>query len=160
MGVTLKMEELHDLATISINAWAKHHPLDPEAIEVLEELNSHYMLALITDFDHPPFIYSIIQRYNLDQYFRCIIISGEEGVSKPNPKMFIRALDETGLRSEEVVYVGDSIEHDVEGASGVGMIPIHIKREQIKKVIKNGKNKGYIINQLKILPNLLLSLRL
>ena len=154
-GVHLKTEELHELATKSINAWAKHHPLDQEAIEVLEKLKRNYTLALITDFDHPPFIHIILQKYNLLHFFKYIYISADVGANKPHPKMFLKALKETQLTSKEVSYIGDSVEHDVNGALGVGMLPIQINRKNHEDIIQSEEHRGFIINHLRYLPNLL-----
>jgi len=56
------------------------------------------------------------------------VISGDVGVTKPDPRIFEPALKEAGMQACEVVYVGDTAE-DVIGARGAGLIPILIRRQ-------------------------------
>lgn len=50
-----------------------------------------------------------------------ILISEAEGIKKPNPEIFHRALQRIGHTAEETVFVGDHPENDVRAAQGVGM---------------------------------------
>jgi putative hydrolase of the HAD superfamily len=58
-------------------------------------------------------------------YFDTISWSEEMGVEKPDVRIFQLTLERIGAAPEEVVYVGDSYEADVAGATGAGIIPIH-----------------------------------
>ena len=58
-------------------------------------------------------------------YFDTISWSEEMGVEKPDPRIFALALERIGASADEVVYVGDSVAADVEGAAGAGITPIH-----------------------------------
>ncbi|MGT2910478.1 HAD family hydrolase [Streptococcus cameli] len=49
-----------------------------------------------------------------------IIISGEVGMTKPNPAIFQLLEERLGMASEEICYVGDSFENDIVGAKGAG----------------------------------------
>jgi putative hydrolase of the HAD superfamily len=51
-----------------------------------------------------------------------IFISDQIGISKPNPKLYRRACEETGLRPEETLYVGDDPRNDIDPAHQAGMI--------------------------------------
>ena len=64
----------------------------------------------------------------MDCLFETIIISGEVGVKKPDPDIFKPALSATGLKPDEVVYVGD-VDVDVEAANAAGIMPLLIKRQ-------------------------------
>ena len=57
----------------------------------------------------------------LDQFVDELVVSGEVGVSKPDPMIFETALDRLGVTAAETVMVGDSWIADVEGARAVGM---------------------------------------
>jgi HAD superfamily hydrolase (TIGR01549 family) len=50
-----------------------------------------------------------------------VIISGELGIAKPDPEIFREALRRAGVRADEAVYVGDSVEFDMAGARGAGI---------------------------------------
>ncbi len=66
---------------------------------------------------------SKLQQMDLLHFFdpKLIIISEELGVSKPNPDIFHLALDKAGVKASEALHIGDSVKHDIAGASGVGM---------------------------------------
>lgn len=53
--------------------------------------------------------------------FEFVIDSHEEGVSKPDPEIFRRAVERLGLTPGEVWYAGDSPYHDVAGARAAGL---------------------------------------
>jgi putative hydrolase of the HAD superfamily len=57
-------------------------------------------------------------------HFDFIIDSGVVGVSKPDPRIFRKALELAGLPASDVAYVGDYYEVDVVGARSVGMTPV------------------------------------
>ena len=59
----------------------------------------------------------------LDLARRCDVMldSAEEGVEKPDPRIFELALERSGARREETLHVGDLYYVDVEGARGVGL---------------------------------------
>jgi putative hydrolase of the HAD superfamily len=56
--------------------------------------------------------------------FDFVIDSMIVGVSKPDPTIFLMALDAASLPSSEVVYVGDYYAVDVVGARTVGITPV------------------------------------
>ncbi|MFW9822367.1 MAG: HAD family hydrolase [Candidatus Thorarchaeota archaeon] len=127
LNLQLEINTIRSIVNNTINAWQKYVPLDPDAISILGELREDKILALITNFDHPPYVYSLLQKYNLSNFFSSIIISGEVGVKKPDPSIFISVLKDTNLKPNEVCYVGDTIE-DMEAALGADIYPILIQR--------------------------------
>ncbi len=128
LGVELKVEELRRISEASIAAWHAHTPLDPEAKSVLSELQGRYKLALISNFDHPPHVHRLLDELALRPFFDAVVVSGDVGVKKPDPAIFIPALEQTGLATDEVLFVGDSPEDDVAGAKAAGLRPVLIRR--------------------------------
>jgi len=149
LEVILKKEELEELAMVSIQAWAEYHKIDINSTKILSELKQrNYKIALVSDFEHPPYIYKFLEKYELKSFFDSIIISGNIGVKKPHPKMFNMALQETQLRANEVLFIGDSMKHDIQGANGVGMVPILINRKSLHDLVEKFKEKYFIVNSL------------
>jgi len=72
----------------------------------------------------------MINRYGLREFFDSVVISGEVGVKKPDPRIFSFALDKAGLNPAEVAYVGDTQE-DMQAACSTGLIPILILRDPV-----------------------------
>ena len=50
----------------------------------------------------------------------------DQGWMKPDPQPFLAAIEALSLRPEEIVYVGDREDIDIEGAHGVGMQAIYV----------------------------------
>ncbi len=67
-------------------------------------------------------------RLGLQPYLDLKTTSGEVGYDKPNPEIFLAALDKAKLQPEKTIYVGDQYEIDVVGARSVGMQAVLIDR--------------------------------
>ena len=127
LGVNLSNRELQQTATACAGAWQRYISLDPEAIPVLKALGTKKTLALISNFDHPPHIRSVLAELDLTGFFETIVISGEGRTKKPDPQIFFTSLQHNELQAEDVAYVGDTAD-DMQGARAAGMVPILIQR--------------------------------
>jgi len=58
-----------------------------------------------------------------DGLFDSVVISGRVGMRKPEPRIFAYAADQVGLSLAECVMV-DDVQHNLDAASGLGMIPV------------------------------------
>lgn len=59
-----------------------------------------------------------------------VLTSAEEGVAKPDPAIFARALERAGAADPRaVLHVGDSVAFDVNGARAAGITPVLLARE-------------------------------
>ena len=103
--------------------------LYPESREVLETLAERYRLALVSD-SQALYIEPELRTTSLAELFEVVVISSELGYRKPDPRVFQNALARLGLAREEVVYVGDSWEHDMIGARDAGIRGIWVCRSQ------------------------------
>jgi HAD superfamily hydrolase (TIGR01549 family) len=104
---------------------------DKEAPTTLRALRARYKLGLITNFAYPPTIYKLLERFRLGQFFDSVVISGEVGWVKPNPKIFQFALSALELKAEQCVFIGDDVEADINGAKGVGMKAILLSQKDL-----------------------------
>ncbi len=64
---------------------------------------------------------ALFARLDLARRFDVMLDSAEEGVEKPDPRIFELALERAGARREDTLHVGDLYHVDVEGARGVGL---------------------------------------
>lgn len=55
-----------------------------------------------------------------------IVDSGVLGVQKPDPAIFVHALDALGVAPAAAVHVGDTVHADVAGARAAGVRPLHV----------------------------------
>ncbi len=131
LGLDLGDVAFSKAADASINAWQRHVPIDPDAHAVLGALRTRKTLALVSNFDHPPHVYLLLSELGLARFFDSVVVSGEVGVEKPDPRIFAMALAQTGLEPREVIYVGDTAE-DVQGALAAGLCPILIRRGELE----------------------------
>lgn len=56
--------------------------------------------------------------------FEFILATSEYMYRKPNRRIFEFALEKAGLKPEEVWYIGDNYECDIEGARNAGLFPV------------------------------------
>ena len=128
LKLDLTAEDITEIANKIAGAWQKHIRLDAAALHVLQTLQRSKKLALISNFDHPPHVHSVLRKLGLTHFFDSVVISAEVGIKKPDPRIFDSALEQTGMKPEEVVYVGDT-EDDTEAARAAGIVPILIQTE-------------------------------
>jgi putative hydrolase of the HAD superfamily len=64
----------------------------------------------------------------LESYLDVIVTAEDVGADKPDPPIFLAALERAGVDASEAVYIGDQYETDIVGARGVGIKPILIDR--------------------------------
>lgn len=62
------------------------------------------------------------------QYFDCILISEEAGVSKPDERIFLMACERLNCAPDECSFVGDSWEIDIVGSLKAHMKPVWVNR--------------------------------
>ena len=64
------------------------------------------------------------RKLGLDRTFECVLDSCEEGVEKPDPRIFQNALARSGANPANTIHVGDLYEVDVVGARAAGIRPV------------------------------------
>jgi HAD superfamily hydrolase (TIGR01509 family) len=65
---------------------------------------------------------------DLRAHFDFVGSSTRWGVEKPAPAFFGRIVDESGVPSHEIAYVGDRVDNDVRPALAAGMVAVHVRR--------------------------------
>jgi putative hydrolase of the HAD superfamily len=114
-GLAARLAE--DFAARRRAAWR----LFPDAVPALEALRRRGLrLALVTNGD-ARFQREKIARWGLARFFDCIVIEGEFGCGKPDPRVFRHALASLGVEPARAWMVGDSLAWDVAGARAVGL---------------------------------------
>jgi FMN phosphatase YigB (HAD superfamily) len=94
--------------------------LNPGAREILERLSHHFKLGLVSNGDGSA-QRGRLQAAGLERYLQFVAISSETGYAKPAREIFDLALTELGVCAREALYVGDSVEHDYDGARNAGI---------------------------------------
>jgi len=55
--------------------------------------------------------------------FQCAVFSCDEGVAKPNPEIYLRAVRRMGVQPDATMYIGDGGDDELAGAERVGLRP-------------------------------------
>ena len=93
------------------------------------------VLGLISNIDRD--IKPFCEELGLGSYLNFVVTSLEVGSDKPNPPIFLAALERAGVKASEAVYVGDQYSSDIVGARGVGMRALLIDRYDLFGEIKD-----------------------
>lgn len=86
--------------------------------EVLLQLRERYPMVLVSNFYGN--IATVLREFRLDGIFQTIVESAVVGVRKPDPRIFTLGVEALGLRPDEVVVVGDSMDKDIIPARQAG----------------------------------------
>jgi putative hydrolase of the HAD superfamily len=83
-------------------------------------------LGVVSNFE--PWLEDVLALEGVDGHFAAVAISGKLGVAKPEPAIFLAALEQAGAPAEATVHVGDQQVNDVEAATAVGITPVLLDR--------------------------------
>ena len=104
-----------------------NYALFEDVVPVLEKLHGAGLaLGVVSNFEE--WLERLLEQLGVRPYFDVRVISGVEGLEKPDPAIFRLAMDRAGVSPERSVYVGDNPEFDVEPALALGMLPVLIDR--------------------------------
>jgi HAD superfamily hydrolase (TIGR01549 family) len=107
----------------------------PDTIETLTQLGSKQIkLGVVTnavreDYDQ------ILDRLKAEHYFDVVVGIDSCGKAKPDSEIFLYAVGKLRMKPSQVLFVGDSMERDYEGAMRAGLKPLLIDRS--RKDVKN-----------------------
>ena len=114
----------------------KRLQLYPEVKRVLDDLQPHYRMAVISDAQ-PGYALPEIKAVGLDGYFDPIIISADYGFRKPDARLFAKSLDILKITPAGVIYVGNDMYRDIYGASRLGIKTLFVDSNQGAKSYEN-----------------------
>ena len=119
----------------------------PNLIQMLEELKSNNLVLAIITNGYGQFQIDNIKALNIEKYFDTILVSEWEGIKKPNPQIFLRALEKLNILPNESIFIGDDPENDVKAAQYVGMKGVWKRDIQWENV-----EADFIVDDLSELP--------
>ncbi|MBK9713678.1 MAG: HAD family hydrolase [Kouleothrix sp.] len=100
--------------------WFERLELYDDAVHTLQALRPRYKLGLVTNgpsrTQRPK-----IEQFRLIDYLDLLIVSEEVGVAKPDPAIFQIAMEQLGVAPHQTLFVGDSLEFDLRGATAAGL---------------------------------------
>ena len=126
--------------------------LDKNTEKLLRNLHGKYKIGIVSNFAIPECVEKLLKTYELDKLLDAVIVSGAVNKRKPSPEIFKGTLKALGVSASETVFVGDTLDADIEGAKAAGIKAVYIQRriEKVQNVIPD-----HTIKSLSELPKLL-----
>lgn len=102
----------------------------PEAFTVLDELRAQgFRLVVLTNTNNPALKYAL-QKAPVHLHVDAVVASCEEGLIKPDVRLFSRMLQRFRVPPDEALMVGDNLYNDVLAAKAVGMHAVLLDRSE------------------------------
>lgn len=102
------------------------NPLLPDAHEVLEQLAREHRLAVVSNN------FATADRWmefhGIHEYFEHVSMSGAYKLHKPDPRLFLAALDALDCAPQDAAMIGDRLDNDIWPANRLGMKSIRIRQ--------------------------------
>jgi len=125
--------------------------LFPHARTVLDTLHSRFPLSIVTDAQST-YARGELHKVGIAEYFSPIVVSGDHGFRKPDPRLFQMALDGMGVAAENALYVGNDMYRDIHGARQVRMQTVMFDSDQGVKDHEGTKADHTITDLRQLLP--------
>lgn len=117
-----------------------------DAIHIIPILYNKYKLAVVSDAW--PSLKDVFVNAGFDSYFSSFVISSVIGVTKPNEKMYLSALNELSVSPDKAVFIDDNLNNCM-GAKKLGIKAVLLCRDKkyfmVQKILSIGK--GYKVIQ-------------
>lgn len=117
----------------------------PGVVDVLKQLRPRFKLAAISDAQSA-WCRPEMRAVGLEGYFDPIVVSGDFGYRKPDPRLFTTALSAMGVSPENTLFVGNDMFRDVYGGQQRGLKTVFFSSNQGRK-LADGVTPDYIISQ-------------
>jgi len=96
----------------------------------LDELaGDHLKLGVVTNHVSEQSARELLARAGVLGYFRTVVASGTERISKPDPQIFLRGVERLKVQPHETLYVGDKPVTDVRAAETAGLHGLWLHRD-------------------------------
>jgi putative hydrolase of the HAD superfamily len=126
--------------------YAQASPMFSDTMSTIHRLKkAGFRLGMVSDSDGTPGMkMRRIRRQPFLKYFEAIVVAGEDTPNvKPSRRPFTLVAEQLGLHPRNCVYIGDNPNTDIDGAKGVGMMMILLKRRGPK-----GGRPDYLVRSL------------
>ncbi|HEX2946477.1 MAG TPA: HAD family hydrolase [Clostridia bacterium] len=95
---------------------------------VLPRLGRLFKLGVVSNFMVKDGIQELLELTDISKHFEFVVVSVDEGIRKPHPAIYGKALQLAGVKPEEVIFVGDDYINDYVKPAELGMYTICLDR--------------------------------
>ena len=122
VGADLSREEMLDITgTVGKRIRALSWVLYDDVIPVVEELKQRGLILGLISAHY-------IGRAGMGPYLDVVVTARDAGADKPEPPIFMAAVERAAVDATEALYIGDQYERDIVGARRVGINAVLIDR--------------------------------
>ncbi len=131
LGLSIKPEDIEGAVESYVAPVLGQTTPTAGAVETVEAVRARGLrTALVSNTMWPGKYHKVdLAHFNLLASFEATFFSADEGVWKPDPEIFRRALDALDLAPAEAMYIGDSRVLDVKGAQGAGLRGVWVEND-------------------------------
>jgi epoxide hydrolase-like predicted phosphatase len=99
--------------------------IDMDLLAYIEQLRPAYRVGLLSNAfdDLRMFLEKVLK---IDHYFDDIVVSAEEGMMKPDPRIYQIAVERLGVAPEQAIFI-DDFEHNILAAQAAGLHAVHFR---------------------------------
>lgn len=101
------------------------HHLNKALVATIAELKTQYKIGMVSNVGRG-WLDDFFAQHNLRHLFDTIVLSGEEGITKPDPGIFALAAERLGVDPSECIMI-DDIADNCAGADAAGMRSVHYR---------------------------------
>jgi 8-oxo-dGTP diphosphatase/putative hydrolase of the HAD superfamily len=122
--------------------------LFPESYECLERLSKKYKIGVIANQN--PGTASRLEKHGVLRFIDLVIASAEEGLEKPDRRIFELALSRAHCKPENAVMIGDRVDNDIIPAKKLGMKTVRVKQGMWKywEALSESEQADYEVDDL------------
>jgi HAD superfamily hydrolase (TIGR01509 family) len=118
------IESVAKLTRVSLRetteAFAREHRINQPLVDYIRNtLKPSYKIGLVSNIGRD-WMRDFFDQHALHELFDTVVMSSEEGITKPNPLIFERAAERLGVSADECVMIDDAPEN-CKGAESTGM---------------------------------------
>lgn len=108
----------------------------PNLLAMLTELKNHGLKIALISNGYGQFQYDNFKALNIGHLFDEVLISEWEGLRKPDPAIFHRALTRLGVAAEHAIFVGDHPDNDIRASREAGMKAVWKRNDPFVTVVE------------------------
>jgi HAD superfamily hydrolase (TIGR01509 family) len=107
-GKAVDCETLRTEYRARLNAMVAEHPLLPGVLEYIQEAKALGLKVAVASSSRREWVEGHLHRHSLVPHFDCIRCADDVKRTKPDPELFLAALEAIGTKPEEAIVLEDS----------------------------------------------------
>ena len=122
-GCGLSDAQLHVAVLALVEYYDVHAPVDG-IFELLDAVDRRGLKQAIVS-NWPPSLPNFLEHHGFGDRFACVCYSAQDGIHKPDERIFRRAMDALDVTPTQTIMIGDNPQWDIVPARAMGMRAIH-----------------------------------